>query len=202
LVAQIFWSPLYKVHKLISTILKLPPWHRKIHDNQYKGNSSPIWNRAIYRHSHTPPLVPLISQFNSDHVTTNHFLWIHFHIVLILPNNHPVRGFLALRATLKRPFQSHFCKKKTYTELGDEENKIKKHSFWIIRHKFLCNKYVNSELKLHSYFKLNCVEWINYFALSLRCIASEKINKFNNNISYSSHCETNISWHVFLQLNW
>lgn len=125
-----FWAPLYVVHKLTPTILKLPPWHRKIHDNQYKRNSFPKWNRAFYRRSHTPPLDPLISQFNSDHVATNHFLRIHFHIVLILVNTLSIRRISSLRVTLWVHF-NHISVTNLILNCGKEKIKLKKYFFLI-----------------------------------------------------------------------
>lgn len=127
-----FWAPLYMVHKLTPTILKYPPRHRKIHDNQYKRNSFPKWTRAFYCGSHTPPLDPLISQFNSDHVATNHFLRIHFHIVPFLVNTLSVRKISSLRVTLWIHF-NHISVTNLILNWGKRKIKLKKNiHFWSI----------------------------------------------------------------------
>lgn len=128
-----FWALLCVIHKLTPTILKHPHRQRKIHDNQYKRNSFPKWNRAFYCGSHTPPLDPLISQFNSDHVATNHFLRIHFHIVLFLVNTLSVRRISSLRVTLWIHF-NQISITNLILNWGKRKIKLKKniYSWWII----------------------------------------------------------------------
>ena len=76
-----------------------------------------LWNTKVhYRVHKCPPPVPILSQINTIHTPTSHFLMIHLNIILILsslslrfPQQNPVyASLLPHKRYMPRPFNSRF----------------------------------------------------------------------------------------------